>query len=305
MNRFLDNPVLLKEFRGRMRGGKAFILLTIYLVLLSGMVGIVLLSFTLTEQASYGYGSSGISEYIGKVLFWVVAGSELMMVCFIAPALTAGAISSEHERQTYDLLRTTLLSAKSLVFGKFTSAVSFLILLLIVGFPLQSLAYLLGGVAIEEVLIAFLILVVTVLLFSAIGLFVSSFTKHNLVATVVSYVIANLIVFGVPAFAYTALIFIAGTSLSMPTLTTMQETLVTILLIIAAWVFVAINPIAAAIGTEVMLITEQSAIYASIPLPNSWSFPLISPWIGYVLFYLLVSLVLIFFSIRFVKRVDK
>lgn len=302
MNRILDNPVLLKEFRGRMRGGKAFILLTIYLVLLSSLVGLILFTFTLSDQS---VGSSSISEYAGKVLFWTVAATELMMICFVAPALTAGAISSEHERQTYDLLRTTLLSARSLVFGKFTSAVSFLILLLIVGFPLQSLAYLLGGVAIEEVLIASLILVITVLLFSAIGLFVSSFTKHNLVSTVVSYVIANLIVFGVPAFIYTSLLFVAGMSMGTPNLTTLQETLVMIILIVIAWCFVAVNPIATAIGTEVMLISEQSAIYASVPLPNNWNFPIISPWIGYVIFYLLVSLLLIFISIRFVKRVEK
>ncbi|MBN2146796.1 MAG: ABC transporter permease [Anaerolineales bacterium] len=302
MNRILDNPVLLKEFRGRMRGGKAFILLTIYLVLMSGVVGVVLLTFA---AASDSPGSSDITELVGKILFWTVAAIEMMMICFIAPALTAGAISSERERQTYDLLRTTLLSAPELVFGKFASALSFLLLMLFVAFPLQSLAYLLGGVAVEEVFISFLLLVVTTLVFSAAGLFVSSFTRQTLVSTVISYIVANGIIFGIPAIVYSTLSFVAGIGLSNPNFTTFQETLLTVIVLIVGWAFVAVNPIATAIATEVILISEQSAFYASIPLPNGWSFPIISPWIGYVLFYTLISLVLILLSIRLVRRVER
>jgi ABC-type transport system involved in multi-copper enzyme maturation permease subunit len=301
--RLRENPVVLKELRSRMRGGRAFILITIYLIVLSGLVGTVFLGFA---TASDSPGSLNITQGLGKTIFGTVIGLELTMICFIAPALTSGAIAAERERQTYDLLRTTLLSARSLVVGKLGSALSFLLLLLVVAFPLQGLAYLLGGVAFEEVVIAFLMLVVTAIAFSAVGLFVSSFTKSVLVSTVVSYLISNLIVFGIPVFIYVSLTFAAGLLFSSSTLnlSASQELLLQIVGLVIGWFFVAVNPVATAIATEVILIEEQSALYASIPLSNGVSLPVISPWIGYVLFYLLFSLFLIWLSVRFVKRTE-
>jgi ABC-2 type transport system permease protein len=263
----------------------------------------ILLSFY-TADASPG--SPNVSQALGKTVFGATVGLELMMVIFVAPALTAGAISAEREHQTYDLLRTTLLSALSLVTGKLTSALSFLILLLFVGFPLLSLAYLLGGVSIEEVLIAFILLVVSAIAFCAIGLFISSFTRRVLVSTVLSYISANLVIFGVPIFIYISLLFLFGMiSSSVYNLPTNQYAILEAILLVIGWFFVAINPIASAIATEVILINEQSAFLWKAPLTNGWTIPVISPWIGCVFFYLLLSVVLLGLSIHFVHRVER
>ena len=42
--RLHDNPVALKELRSRMRGGRAFVVLTIYLVLVSALVILIYIS---------------------------------------------------------------------------------------------------------------------------------------------------------------------------------------------------------------------------------------------------------------------
>jgi len=302
--RLRENPVVLKELRSRMRGGRAFILITLYLIVLGSLVGTIFMAFA---GASNTPGSLNISQGLGKAVFGTVVGLELTMICFIAPALTAGSIAAERERQTYYLLRTTLLSARSLVVGKLGSALSFLILLLIVAFPLQGLAYLLGGVAFEEVVISFLMLVITAIAFSAIGLFVSSFAKSVLVSTVVSYLIANLVVFGIPVFIYMSLGIAAGLIFgsSNLTLNPTQELIIQIVGLVIGWFFVAINPIATAIATELILIEEQSALFVSLPLPyGGINIPVISPWIGYVLLYLIFSLFLIWAAIRFVKRTE-
>jgi ABC-type transport system involved in multi-copper enzyme maturation permease subunit len=159
-----------------MRRGKAYIVITIYLILMSLLVGLVYLGLA---SSANNLGNSGMLQTVGKVVFGIVVGVEMMMVCFVAPALTAGAISSERERQTFDLLQTTLLPAKSLVLGKLTSAMFFLLLLLVVAFPLQILASLFGGVALGEVLVAFLLLIVTAFTFSAIGLLISSLVRST------------------------------------------------------------------------------------------------------------------------------
>jgi ABC-type transport system involved in multi-copper enzyme maturation permease subunit len=302
-DRLQENPIVLKELRGRMRGGRAYILISIYLILLGGLVGMIYLGHA-AAQNSPGSGIS--SQSLGKTIFGAATGLELMMIIFIAPALTSGAISAEREHQTYDLLRTTLLSPRSLVIGKLTSALSFLLLLLVVAFPLQSLAYLSGGVSLEELFIAFLLLIVTAIAFSAAGLFVSSFTRRTLASTVISYITANLAVFGIPIVVYIAIaftssfIFSGGLNISAS-----QQAILEVILIIGGWFFVSTNPVAAAIGTEVILMQQQNALYMNIPLSNGTNVLVIAPWIGYVVFYLLLSALLIWWSIRIVHRVDR
>src|SRR5690606_31149931 len=98
-------------------------------------------------------------------------GIEMMLVAFIAPAFTAGAISGEREHQTYELLRTTLLAPSKLVLGKLLAALFYVLLLLLAAVPLQSIAFFFGGVAETEVILAFVILFVTALLFCTMGLY--------------------------------------------------------------------------------------------------------------------------------------
>ena len=297
-----QNPVVLKELRSRMRGGRAFFLITLYVIMLSLGVSLIYFGFRAANSNNF---TSNINQSLGKATFGMIVGLELMMVCFIAPALTAGAISTERERQTFDLLRTTLLPARSLVTGKLTSALFFLVLLLVVGLPLQSMAYLFGGVALEEVIISFLMLIVTAGAFSAIGLYISSRMKSTLPSTVVSYIATILIVFGIPIIIYISLITFASLLLDSGNLSNFQQTLVEVILLSVGWVFVSVNPLAAAIGSELMLIEEQNVFFMKIPLTSGTQFPLVAPWIGFVLFYLLLSLLLVFLSIRHVKRVEQ
>lgn len=295
------NPVTVKELRGRMRRGKAYVIITVYLTLMSLLVGLVYLG--LASSASNVGNSSGV-QTIGKAVFGIVVGVEMMMVCFVAPALTAGAISSERERQTYDLLRTTLLSARSLVLGKLISALFFLLLLLVVAFPLQSLASLFGGVAVGEVLVAFLLLIVTALTFSTIGLLISSLLRSTLAATVISYVAAIILVFGEPTLIGIALSFLSMLSGLMysANLAAIQVQILEILLFSFGYILVSLNPLATIIASEIMLVENQNLFYTTLPMSNGGNFPILAPWIAYTLFYGLLSLVFIWLSIRLVRR---
>src|SRR4030095_5483062 len=99
------NPVLVKELRGRMRGPRAFILLTAYLLIL-GAVTLLLYAALGSNPGS----DLNAGRRIGKALFLTIATVALIEVCVITPALTAGGIAGEKERQTYDLLVASLLS---------------------------------------------------------------------------------------------------------------------------------------------------------------------------------------------------
>lgn len=298
-----DNPVILKEMRSRMRGPRAFIMITVYLMLLSCIIGSIYLGFDTSMGSSVG--TPVLPQTVGKSVFGAVVSIELLMVCFLAPALTAGAIAAERERQTFDLLRTTLLPARALVLGKLISAMSFLLLLLFVGFPIQSLAFLFGGVSIEEVLVSFLLLLVTALAFSTVGLFFSSFIRSTLASTVISYVGAILLVFGVPMVLTIALGFFGGLSgWTGGNPTSAQQTLVEIILYVFGYLLVAVNPLATLIASELMFTEQQALFFTTLPLSNNMQFPIVAPWITYFLLYFLLSLALIWLSIHFVRRVE-
>lgn len=297
-----QNPVVLKEMRSVMRGGRAYIIISIYLALMGGLVGLVYLIFASSNDVST---TSTINQTIGKAVFAAVVGMQLMMVTLLSPALTAGAIATERERQTYDLLRTTLLSPRLLVQGKLTNAVLFLIMLLAGGFPLLSLSFFFGGVSLEEVLVAFLLLSISAVVYSAIGLFVTSFMKTTLISTVVSYVITLLLIFGTPVLLALLAAAVGMVTGGVYNLTQYQMIFLEIVGITIGYLLVSVNPASAAVASEVMLVENQALFYTTLPLTNGWKYPIVSPWIICVIVYILLSLLLVRLSTKMVARIEQ
>lgn len=295
-----DNPVAVKELRARMRGARAFVVLTVYLGLMSGFAALLYAAYAASASGPYGPGP----QIIGKAVFGGVVGLELFLVCFISPAFTAGTISSERERQTYDLLRTTLLPAHSLVLGKLFAALSYILLLLLAALPLQSLAFLLGGVAPAEVVISLVVLSVTALAFASMGLFASSIMKRTLGASVVAYVFALLTTLGLPLILMT-LLPLADLYMYSSATSASQSAIDQAALLVAGFLLVSINPIATAVATEIVLVEMHSAFLFTLPLDNNSTLTLVSPWIVYTLFYLVFSIALIVLSVHWVRRVER
>jgi ABC-type transport system involved in multi-copper enzyme maturation permease subunit len=293
----LDNPVILKELRGRMRGRQAFILLTVYLGLIAVFILLVYNLLGLTSSITW---DPSARQGAGKAIFGTVVLLELLLLSFIAPGLTAGAITSERERQTFEILRTTLLSARSLVLGKLSSALSFLFLLILSALPIQSLAFLLGGVGLGEMIASSLMLVVTAVFFCTLGIFFSSFMKRTLSATVASYAVILL------TFLILVVIFFLVAYVESFSYNTFGSQAMEYLLTVILWFLISTNPLMAAVISEVILVDQQSLFYTSNSLFGS-SGPsiLISPWLIYVVFYLFLTVVLILLSIYFVKRPDR
>jgi ABC-2 type transport system permease protein len=146
------NPVLVKELRGRMRGARAFVLITIYLLILSGVT--LLLYAALAGSAASDLNAG---RQIGRGLFLLIAAVALIEVCVITPSLTAGSIAGEKEHQTYDLLIASLLSPWQIVWGKLASALAFALLMVLAVVPVMSLAFLFGGVTIRTFVLALII----------------------------------------------------------------------------------------------------------------------------------------------------
>jgi ABC-2 type transport system permease protein len=291
LNWWTENPVIIKELRGRMRGRQAFLLLTGYLALISLFIAFIYIYIS-TEVGGSQW-DPDFRQGVGKAIFGTVVMLELLLISFIGPGLTSGAISSEREHQTYDLLRTTLLSARALVFGKLGSASSYIFLLIFTALPIQALAFLIGGVGMAELLVSSLMLVITALFFCALGLFYSSFMKRTLTSTVTSYATILVTTLGLGL----ALMFIIA--LENGSLNTFQEDMLGIML----WFTISSNPLIAAAVSEAILIDDQT-LFLTTSGPFNNTFPLLSPWIIFSLLYLGLTVIMIALSIHFVKRPD-
>jgi ABC-2 type transport system permease protein len=177
----------VKELRGRMRGRRAFVVLTIHLLLVAGFAWMVEGLAERTFTSGFG-GSISASAEIGRQMFTALLALLTLIVLVLAPASTAGAISLEREKQTLDLLTTTPISSLAIILGKLLSALSWVFLLLLASIPVTALVFTFGGVAPDDMVKGYLVLVGTALVFGSIGLFVSALVKRTQAATVINLV---------------------------------------------------------------------------------------------------------------------
>ncbi|MFL5777864.1 MAG: ABC transporter permease [Chloroflexota bacterium] len=188
--------VTLKELRGRMRGRRVFVIITVYLLLLAGFTW--LLDSLLEQSYANGFGNVGTfaAASIGQQLFIALLMLETIVVAFLAPAATAGSISLEREKQTLDLLVVTPVTALAIVIGKLLSALTYLLILIAASIPLTAVVFTFGGVGPEDVVRGYLVLVVSALGLGAIGLFCSALVRRTQAATMISLLVALTLTIG-------------------------------------------------------------------------------------------------------------
>lgn len=174
--------VIRKELRSQMRGGRALALLGVYLLLLIGFEWSIAKVFLANAERM------GVESYkLGFMLFTLLSLFQLLLISFLTPSFTAGAISREKEQQTFDLLVVSEVSPVSVIFGKLVSSLGYIFLLIIASLPIMSTVFLFGSVSPEDFLATFLILVVTTITFGSIGIFFSSLVKKTQIATALTY----------------------------------------------------------------------------------------------------------------------
>lgn len=131
------NPIIVKELRERFRSKKTVWTLALFLLIMGGIP----LGFLIVNPIKAG------SLGQNKDLFVISAALHYAMICFVAPALTAGAVSGERERQTLNILLTTQLSPRTIIWSKLFTSLAFTSLLVIASMPLYSIVMLYGSVS--------------------------------------------------------------------------------------------------------------------------------------------------------------
>jgi ABC-2 type transport system permease protein len=289
------NPVIIKELRGRMRGWRAAVILTVYLLVLSG---ITLLFYGMLRPTT-SYGSITASQ-LGKVLFGALVVFQTIMVGLLTPAFTAGSITAEKEQKTYDLLVTTLLPARSIIFGKLGSALAYVLLLILAIAPMESLSFMFGGVSPEEIILSQVVMLAAALLFASVGIFWSTLLRSSVASNVLTYGTILFQMIGVPVLYYT-ITSIMGAYTYNPNATSFTQTEP---YFYTTGVVLSFNPLIAMILSETLLMNgDPLFVYTSTTILNGKTLLVVSPWLIFCVEALLLSAVLVLLSIRQVQPI--
>lgn len=193
----IDNPVLQRELLTNLRTPRAFLLMLVYQIALAT---VVLIAYPRDVRIDLSRESASAQRLVD--FFFV---GQFAIASLMAPSFTAGAITGEKERKTYEMLLASPLRPWGIVLGKLVAALAHLVVLVSGSLPIIMLCLPLGGVSVYELLAAYLGLLSAIFLFGSISMFCSSYFKRTSSSLVVSYVlILPLLLIGVSAWLFLA-----------------------------------------------------------------------------------------------------
>lgn len=184
-----DNPIVTKSLRGRMRGAAPFLLMMGYTILMSACL---LIAYAIYGGIFFQISNpgSGAPVNLGASLFTAITWCQTILIAIVAPVMTSGAISREHEKRTFEMIALTPLHPKEIIVGKTMSTMLFILTLLGASLPISSICIMLGGVSLAEILVTYVVLAAWAMLLASIGVFFSSIISSTAASTIVTMIVS-------------------------------------------------------------------------------------------------------------------
>lgn len=318
------NPILTRHLYSSARRKRFFWFMSLYLL----GIGLLALSFVGLIAAPMLINETTISMLNlftgGRALYWFSSVILILTSSLLVPVTALGAFAGERENRTFDLLVTTTLKIRSIVMGKFTSALLTGALYVLAPFPLLMTGFWLGGVTTAELGITLLFLALTMLAGIAWALLISAFTRRTISAVLIFYGLA-LVSVPVISILATGIASLSG-ALKYRDFFTMQPFWIEAL-IQYGWVLLAgLHPLTAAIVTEVLGLEQGSwlllhftverytaggsgSILGTLTAGSSGSIlgtlTLPSPWITYTVFTLIATAIMLRVTIWRLERRER
>lgn len=178
------NPVCIKEMKLSVRTRKTARGLFIF----NGALAVVcLFAYYIMFDFSGGTAYSYVSLSSVIELYELITVIEMAMIAFIIPAITAGSIAGEREKQTLEILLTTRLTPWQIVTGKLISSISTLLLYIVSSLPILCIVFSIGGVSVWDMVQNMLYIFVLAIYLGSFGILFSTIFKKSIVATVYTY----------------------------------------------------------------------------------------------------------------------
>lgn len=175
------NPIYRKESGLRVRSVKFALTILLYNLF---MMGVALFGFEMVFNVRW----NNYVDYSGATfIYLILIGIETVMVVFMVPAFTAGSIAGEREKQTLDILLTTVMTPRQIIVGKLASSVSMALLLVISSLPVLSLVFTVGGVGLVDLFQFVAVIFIISIFIGSIGVLFSAIFQKTVHATVFSF----------------------------------------------------------------------------------------------------------------------
>lgn len=135
---------------------------------------------------------NGILFYVDAISQQLLSGEALAKFFYNSSGLTAVAalllsfrlIAEERQTKTFTLLNTSPISGTEIVLGKFLSAFLMVVLLTVLSVYMPILLYVTGKVSVGHIVVGYVGLFLIGAASTAIGLFASSLTRHQVIAII-------------------------------------------------------------------------------------------------------------------------
>lgn len=191
----LENPVLSREFRSRMRGARSYLITGAYTLI---VMVCVLAAYGTLANGGEGGPANALASRVGRGIWTWGCFAQGLLVPLLVPTFTCGAITLERERDLLELLLLTRQSALQICLGKWGAGVGLGLMLVLSSVPVLSLSLLLGGVAPEEIAACLAVLCSAVLAVGSFGLALSTLTQKTVTSTVLTYGGVGFVMVGLP-----------------------------------------------------------------------------------------------------------
>jgi len=186
----IENPVLRRELLTALRSNKAFILQFFFLLALGGVVYLAWPSELISTSSA-----------LARKLFRTFGQSQLVLLAILSPAFSASAMTIEKEKRCIDLLMASPIRPRTILVGKYLSAVLYLFLLVLSTAPLVSVIMWLPGLGPGEVAGLYVLLLAVAACFGMVGLTCSVFFHRSQASLAITYMLVLPLMLVLLAFA--------------------------------------------------------------------------------------------------------
>jgi ABC-2 type transport system permease protein len=181
-----------KEVRGYFASPIGFIILGFY-ALLYGYFFYALLAFFERQSMQMGMGMGPMTMNINQMLIGPLFMNATVLLLFVLPAITMRTYAEEKRSGTIELLLTSPLTDLQIILGKFFGAMALYAAMLAVTLLHMAVLFIYGEPEWRPIATGYLGMLLLGGCFVSVGLLVSSLTRNQVVAAIVTFAVFLLL----------------------------------------------------------------------------------------------------------------
>lgn len=178
-----------KEFRSYFASPIAYIVVGVFALLYGWFFVAILAYFVQASMQAGQFGMDAQSMNVNQQLIRPLLQNVAVLVLFMLPMVTMRTYAEEKRSGTIELLLTSPLTDFQIIVGKFLGAMALFGVMLLVSLIHIGLLFVYGRPEWKEILTAYIGLVLLGGCFVSVGLLISSLTKNQIVAGMVTFAV--------------------------------------------------------------------------------------------------------------------